>query len=300
MPEVASRHHLELINAVVDDALHARRRDRSTTSSSSPSPRGRGSSARCSSASPRPRRWPPRAGCRWPPVDHLQGHVAANFLRRPTAVRSSRRSCAWSPPAATRSSPRRRTTRGYTVLGATLDDAAGEAFDKGARLLGLPYPGRPGARAPGRRGRPAAPSTSRSPRGVAGPGLLVRRAEDRRCSTRCATSARTRRRRRRADLAASYQHAIVEALALRVRARRCAQTGLRRARASAAASPPTARCASAWPALGAELARPAARAVHRQRGDDRLRGALGDRRCASSPASTPTPAVERRTRGDAA
>ena len=33
--------------------------------------------------------------------------------------------------------------RGYTLLGQTLDDAAGEAFDKGARLLGLGYPGGP-------------------------------------------------------------------------------------------------------------------------------------------------------------
>ena len=31
----------------------------------------------------------------------------------------------------------------YEVLGQTLDDAAGEAFDKGARLLGLGYPGGP-------------------------------------------------------------------------------------------------------------------------------------------------------------
>ena len=29
----------------------------------------------------------------------------------------------------------------FRVVGRTLDDAAGEAFDKGARLLGLPYPG---------------------------------------------------------------------------------------------------------------------------------------------------------------
>ena len=31
----------------------------------------------------------------------------------------------------------------YTLLGQTVDDAAGEAFDKGARVLGLPYPGGP-------------------------------------------------------------------------------------------------------------------------------------------------------------
>ena len=36
---------------------------------------------------------------------------------------------------------RDRSWAGARVLGSTLDDAAGEAFDKGARLLGLPYPG---------------------------------------------------------------------------------------------------------------------------------------------------------------
>ena len=89
-----------------------RRRRRSTTSSWSPSPRARASSARCSSASRRPRRWPPRAACRWPPVDHLQGHVAANFLAPATAVRA-----AVPVPdrlaAATRSSPASTTHDGY-------------------------------------------------------------------------------------------------------------------------------------------------------------------------------------------
>ena len=62
----------------------------------------------------------------------------------------------------------------YALLGETLDDAAGEAFDKTAKLMGLPYPGRPGAGGAGRAGpagrlhapaaddRPAATSTSAS------------------------------------------------------------------------------------------------------------------------------------------
>ena len=63
-------------------------------------------------------------------VDHLQGHVAANFLG---PSRSSRRSCACSPRAATRCSRASTDHAGYETLGQTLDDAAGEAFDKGAR-----------------------------------------------------------------------------------------------------------------------------------------------------------------------
>ena len=44
----------------------------------------------------------------------------------------------------------------YRRLGATLDDAAGEAFDKVARLLGLPYPGGPAIQKAARDGNPAA------------------------------------------------------------------------------------------------------------------------------------------------
>ena len=42
---------------------------------------------------------------------------------------------------------------GFEVLGQTLDDAAGEALDKGARLLGLGYPGGPAIERAGDRGR---------------------------------------------------------------------------------------------------------------------------------------------------
>ena len=55
--------------------------------------------------------------------------------------RSSRRSSACSRAAGTRCSSTCRSTARFRPLGTTLDDAAGEAFDKGARLLGLGYPG---------------------------------------------------------------------------------------------------------------------------------------------------------------
>lgn len=44
----------------------------------------------------------------------------------------------------------------YEILGQTLDDAAGEAFDKTAQLLGIPYPGGPGVSALAEEGRPGA------------------------------------------------------------------------------------------------------------------------------------------------
>jgi N6-L-threonylcarbamoyladenine synthase len=109
------------------------------------------------------------------------------------------------------------------VLGQTLDDDAGEAFDKGARLLGLGYPG--GA-ALERLARDGDPEAFRFPIGARVAGLdfsfaglktaLLYRVRD---------LGEAEAQRRRADLAASYQRAIVEALATRAE-RALAQTGL--------------------------------------------------------------------------
>jgi len=59
----------------------------------------------------------------------------------------------------------------YTLLGDTLDDAAGEAFDKTAKLLGLSYPGGPALAEPAQRGRTGMPSI-RLPRPMLGSGDL--------------------------------------------------------------------------------------------------------------------------------
>ena len=104
---------------------------------------------------------------------------------------------------------------GFEVLGRTLDDAAGEAFDKGARLLGLPFPGGPQLERLARGGDPQAFAfpVARSLDGLdlsfAGvkTSLLYRVRE----LGPDATAERA------ADLAASYQHAICEALVMRCR-----------------------------------------------------------------------------------
>ena len=113
----------------------------------------------------------------------------------------------------------------FEVLGQTLDDAAGEAFDKGARLLGLGYPGGPALERLARDGDPEAfafPTARRVPGlDFSFAGLktaLLYRIRDLDAAER---------ERRRADLAASYQRAIVESLALRVE-RALSQTGLQR------------------------------------------------------------------------
>jgi N6-L-threonylcarbamoyladenine synthase len=87
------------------------------------------------------------------PVDHLQGHVAANFLE-PEPL---------EPPFLCLLASGGHTLlagvrdhAGHEVLGQTLDDAAGEAVDKAARLLGLGYPGGPALERLAAAGDPAA------------------------------------------------------------------------------------------------------------------------------------------------
>ncbi len=72
------------------------------------------------------------------PVHHVRGHIAANYLAFPEL----------KPPflclAISGGNTAIVDVRAYTdmsIIGSTVDDAAGECFDKAARVLGLPYPG---------------------------------------------------------------------------------------------------------------------------------------------------------------
>jgi N6-L-threonylcarbamoyladenine synthase len=222
VPEIASRHHLELIGPVVDDAL--RRADVTLDDVSLvAATRGPGLvSALLVGASTAKA----LAGARELPfagVDHLHGHVAASFLApgpfEPPFL------CLIASGGHTLLAHVRDHGPDYTVLGQTLDDAAGEAFDKGARLLGLGYPG--GA-ALERLARDGDPDTFTFPTAAKLPGLnfsfaglktaLLYRVRD---------LGEAEAERRRADLAAGYQYAIVESLVLRVK-RALRATGLER------------------------------------------------------------------------
>lgn len=140
VPEVASRHHLELMVPVVDAALGEADVEMDDLDSVAVTA-GPGligalliglSTAKAIAA---PRRIP------LIPVDHLHGHVAANFLE-PDPL---------EPPFLCLIASGGHTMLagvrdhgGFEVLGETLDDAAGEAIDKAARMLGLGFPGGPG------------------------------------------------------------------------------------------------------------------------------------------------------------
>jgi N6-L-threonylcarbamoyladenine synthase len=105
---------------------------------------------------------------------------------------------------------------GVTPLGATIDDAAGEAFDKVARLLGLPFPGGPPIDREARAGDPAAVAF---PRGLTAPRDLERHRFDFSFSGLKTAVARWVEARQRAgepvpvaDVAASFQEAVCDVL----------------------------------------------------------------------------------------
>ena len=112
----------------------------------------------------------------------------------------------------------------YTLLGDTLDDAAGEAFDKTAKLMGLPYPGGPALARLAEQGRPgvfrfARPMTDRPGLDFSFSGLKTQ--------VLLAWQHSDRSEQTRADVARAFEEAIVETLAIKCR-RALAQTGARR------------------------------------------------------------------------
>ncbi len=111
----------------------------------------------------------------------------------------------------------------YDILGDTLDDAVGEAFDKTAKALGLPYPGGPALEALARGGDPARftfprPMTDRPGLDFSFSGLKTHVLQ-----TLCRSDASPQAR---ADIAAGFQQAVVETLAIKCR-RALRETGLR-------------------------------------------------------------------------
>ena len=219
VPEVAARHHLSLINDVVDDALRSAGAGLDDVELVAVT-QGPGLVGALLVGLATAKGIATARGLPLAPVDHLQGHVAANFLDG-----------AFAPPFLCLVASGGHTFlarvedhTGYTVLGATLDDAAGEAFDKGARLLGLPYPGGPALERLAAEGDPDAFDF---PIAAGVPGLDFSFAGLKTALLYKVRDLGDEAQRRRADLAASYQRAIVEALALRVE-RGLRETGLER------------------------------------------------------------------------
>jgi N6-L-threonylcarbamoyladenine synthase len=233
VPEVASRHHLELVNVVVAQALEQADVTLEQIDLVAAT-RGPGlvgallvglSTGKALAAA---RELP------FAPVDHLQGHVAANFLAWPGGDGRQQPQAPFEPPFVCLIASGGHTLLahvtshvGFRVLGYTLDDAAGEAFDKGARMLGLGFPGGPALERLAARGDPAAVAFpgSRAQRARGGKGT-ARQAFERGLDFSFAglkTALLYRLRERspaqieadKADLAASYQAAILDSLIVR-------------------------------------------------------------------------------------
>jgi N6-L-threonylcarbamoyladenine synthase len=211
VPEVASRRHLELVTPVVREALQQAGMSLSEVGRVAVT-RGPGliGALLVGLSAAKALAW----ALRLPlvPVDHLHGHVASLFLE--TDLVEPPFLCLLASGGHTLLLDVR-DQAGYHVLGSTLDDAAGEAFDKGARLLGLGYPG--GAEID-RRAREGDPEAFDFPVARV-PGLDFSFS-----GLKTALLYKVRElgtdqlERRRADLAASYQRAIVRALVERTAA----------------------------------------------------------------------------------
>ena len=139
VPEVASRRHLELISPVIAEALTEAdvTLDDIETVAVTAGP-GLIGALLVGLAAAKAVAW--SRGIPLAPVHHLHGHVASLYLQ-PTDLEPPFTCLLASGGHTMLLDVRNRTWGGTRILGTTLDDAAGEAFDKGARLLGLPYPG---------------------------------------------------------------------------------------------------------------------------------------------------------------
>jgi len=212
VPEVASRHHLELTGPVIQAAL-AEADVKVSDLDSIAVTAGPGligalliglSTAKAMAA---PRRLP------LIPTDHLQGHVAANFLE-PDPI---------APPFLCLIASGGHTLLAgvreygsFEILGETLDDAAGEAIDKAARMLGLGYPGGPALERLAAEGDAGAfdfpVAMTRNPGlDFSFSGLKTA------LVYQCRDLGETGIERNRADLAAGFQAAVVEQLVSKVR-----------------------------------------------------------------------------------
>jgi N6-L-threonylcarbamoyladenine synthase len=210
VPEVASRRHLELVTPVVREALDVAevRLDDVERVAVTQGP-GLVGALLVGVSAAKAIAW--ARGLPLTPVDHLEGHVASLYLGAEPVEPPFL--CLLASGGHTLLLAVRERGRSER-LGTTLDDAAGEAFDKGARLLGLGYPGGAEIDRLAREGDADAfsfpvarvPGLDFSFSGLKTALLYaVRDLGDEDAE------------RRKADLAASYQRAIVRALAGRVR-----------------------------------------------------------------------------------
>lgn len=202
VPEVASRAHLEMLEIVVLQAIEESGLDQ-TQIHAVAATHGPGLIGALligvSAAKALALAWNvPYVG-----VNHMEGHLFATFLERPDL----------KPPLVVLLVSGGHTMivhleelGRYRILGSTIDDAAGEAFDKVARYLGLGYPGGPVVDELARQGDR---NVIRFPRGLIGEGLDFSFSG---MKTSVVNYVRKHRDADNADLCAGFQEAVVDVL----------------------------------------------------------------------------------------
>ncbi len=214
VPEIASRAHVELVNSVIERALIEAGTDLSEIDAIAAC-HGPGLAGALLVGVSAAKALALVTGRPYVGVNHHEGHMYAALLDDPTL----------EPPFVTLVASGGHTLLvamrdhgRYETLGQTVDDAAGEAFDKVARFLGLGYPGGPAIDALAARGDPEA---------IAFPRPMLDDGSDFSFSglkTAVVTYCRRHPELDVADVAASFQAAVVDVLVIKlVRAARRAQ-----------------------------------------------------------------------------
>ncbi len=206
VPEIASRQHVALLSAAVEDAL-----ERANTTLAALDgiavTRGPGligslvvgvaAAKALAFATNKPLY----------AVNHLHGHLFAGFLEREAPANYP--FLALLVSGGHSQLVRVESPTNVTILGKTRDDAAGEAFDKTARLLDLPFPGGPALDALAATGDPKAIAF---PRNRPDPGTLDMSFSGLKTSARYFLDSENGKKAKREDVAASFQAAIVDVL----------------------------------------------------------------------------------------
>ncbi len=210
VPEIASRRHVALLSAVAEDALERAELTFAQLDGFAVT-RGPGLIGSLVVGVAAAKALAYALGKPLYAVNHLHGHVFAAFLDRaespPYPFLTLLVSGGHSQLVAVESATRMR------VLGRTHDDAAGEAYDKTARLLGLPYPGGPELDRLAQRGDARAYAF---PRHRAAGDSLDLSFSGLKTSVRYFLESEAGRDAKREDVAASFQAAVVDVLMTRV------------------------------------------------------------------------------------
>ncbi len=210
VPELAARRHIESIEAIVTGALRQAALDWSAIQGIAVT-QGPGLAGALLVGVSIAKGLAYARGLPLAAVNHLDAHIASAWLEEPDFPKDCLVLVVSGGHTHLYEVDQSSQPGGYRLLGKTLDDAAGEAFDKGAKMLGLPYPGGPEIDRLAKTGDPRAVAF---PRGLlrgrnldfSFSGLKTALLYHLRGVDRAGTPRPT------ADLAASYQEAIVDVL----------------------------------------------------------------------------------------